>query len=174
IFLSRNDEPVPGSAVMVTREGTRPLLVEVQALVDASHLANPRRVALGLEQNRLALLLAVLHRHASLSVGDQDVFANIVGGVRVSETAVDLPLLMAIVSSLRNKPLPTDMVIFGEVGLSGEIRPVQNGVERINEASKHGFKQALIPSANSPREGVGDITVRAVKHLSEALAVLYD
>lgn len=174
IFLSRNDEPVPGSAVMVTREGTRPLLVEVQALVDASHLANPRRVALGLEQNRLALLLAVLHRHASLSVGDQDVFANIVGGVRVSETAVDLPLLMAIVSSLRNKPLPTDMVIFGEVGLSGEIRPVQNGVERINEASKHGFKQALIPSANSPREGVGDITVRAVKHLSEALSVLYD
>ncbi len=174
IFLSRNDEPVPGSAVMVTREGTRPLLVEVQALVDASHLANPRRVALGLEQNRLALLLAVLHRHASLSVGDQDVFANIVGGVRVSETAVDLPLLMAIVSSLRNKPLPTDMVIFGEVGLSGEIRPVQNGVERINEASKHGFKQALIPSANSPRVGVGDITVRAVKHLSEALAVLYD
>lgn len=174
IFLSRNDEPVPGSAVMVTREGTRPLLVEVQALVDASHLANPRRVALGLEQNRLALLLAVLHRHASLSVGDQDVFANIVGGVRVSETAVDLPLLMAIVSSLRNKPLPTDMVIFGEVGLSGEIRPVQNGVERINEASKHGFKQALIPSANSPREGVGDISVRAVKHLSEALAVLYD
>lgn len=174
IFLSRNEEPVPGSAVMVTREGTRPLLVEVQALVDASHLANPRRVALGLEQNRLALLLAVLHRHASLSVGDQDVFANIVGGVRVSETAVDLPLLMAIVSSLRNKPLPTDMVIFGEVGLSGEIRPVQNGVERINEASKHGFKQALIPAANSPREAVDDISVRAVKHLSEALAVLYD
>ena len=169
IFLSRNEEPVAGSAVMVTREGTRPLLVEVQALVDDSHLANPRRVTLGLEQNRLALLLAVLHRHASLSVGDQDVFANIVGGVRVSETAVDLPLLLAIVSSFRNKALPADMVIFGEVGLSGEIRPVQNGVERINEASKHGFKRALIPFANKPRETPDGMSVYSLKHLSEAL-----
>ena len=171
IFLSRNDEAVAGSAVMVTREGTRPLLVEVQALVDSSHLANPRRVALGLEQNRLALLLAVLHRHASLSVGDQDVFANIVGGVRVSETAVDLPLLLAIVSSFRNKPLPDDLIIFGEVGLSGEIRPVQNGLERINEASKHGFKQALIPFSNKPKETIEGISLIPVKHLSEALTI---
>ncbi len=174
IFLSRNEEPVAGSAVMVTREGTRPLLVEVQALVDDSHLANPRRVTLGLEQNRLALLLAVLHRHASLSVGDQDVFANIVGGVRVSETAVDLPLLLAIVSSFRNKALPADMVIFGEVGLSGEIRPVQNGVERINEASKHGFKRALIPFANKPRETPDGMSVYSVKHLSEALELFQE
>ncbi len=172
IFLSRNEEPVPGSAVMVTREGTRPLLVEVQALVDQSHLANPRRVALGLEQNRLALLLAVLHRHASMSVGDQDVFANVVGGVRVQETAIDLPLLLAIISSYRNKPLPHDMVVFGEVGLSGEIRPVQNGAERLNEASKHGFRQALVPAANAPKNEIDGIQVQPVKHLSEVMDVL--
>ena len=172
IFLSRYDEHVPGSAIMVTREGTRPLLVEVQALVDQSHLSNPRRVALGLEQNRLAMLLAVLHRHASLSMGDQDVFANVVGGVRVSETAIDLPLLLAIVSSFKNKPLPNDMVMFGEVGLSGEIRPVQNGMERLNESAKHGFKQALIPDANKPKETIKGMTVHTVKHLSQVMDVL--
>ena len=172
IFLSRYDDHVPGSAIMVTREGTRPLLVEVQALVDQSHLGNPRRVALGLEQNRLAMLLAVLHRHASLSMGDQDVFANVVGGVRISETAIDLPLLMAIVSSYKNKPLPNDMIMFGEVGLSGEIRPVQNGIERLNEAAKHGFKQSLIPEANKPKATVKGMTVQPVKHLSQVMDVL--
>ena len=172
IFLSHYDDHVPGSAIMVTREGTRPLLVEVQALVDQSHLGNPRRVALGLEQNRLAMLLAVLHRHASLSMGDQDVFANVVGGVRISETAIDLPLLMAIVSSYKNKPLPNDMIMFGEVGLSGEIRPVQNGIERLNEAAKHGFKQSLIPEANKPKATVKGMTVQPVKHLSQVMDVL--
>lgn len=172
IFLSRYDDHVAGSTIMVTREGTRPLLVEVQALVDQSHLGNPRRVALGLEQNRLAMLLAVLHRHASLSMGDQDVFANVVGGMRIAETAIDLPLLMAIVSSYKNKPLPNDMIMFGEVGLSGEIRPVQNGIERLNEAAKHGFKQALIPEANKPKTSIKGITTQPVKHLSQVMDVL--
>lgn len=169
IFLSRHEEHVSGSAIMVTREGSRPMLVEVQALVDQSHLGNPRRVALGLEQNRLAMLLAVLHRHAGISMSDQDVFINVVGGVRIGETAADLPLLLAIVSSYRNKPLPNDMVMFGEVGLSGEIRPVQNGLERLNEAAKHGFKQSLIPIANKPKEAVAEMQVETVSHVSQVL-----
>ncbi|MGB1800640.1 MAG: DNA repair protein RadA [Gammaproteobacteria bacterium] len=169
IFLSGHDEHVPGSAIMVTREGTRPMLVEVQALVDQSHLGNPRRVALGLEQNRLAMLLAVLHRHAGLSMSDQDVFINVVGGMRITETAADLPLLLAIVSSFKNKPLPNDMIMFGEIGLSGEIRPVQNGIERLNEAEKHGFKQALIPLANKPKEVSSEMQVQTVSHLSQVM-----
>jgi DNA repair protein RadA/Sms len=169
IFLSRYDDHVSGSAIMVTREGTRPMLVEVQALVDQSHLGNPRRVALGLEQNRLAMLLAVLHRHAGISMSDQDVFINVVGGMRISETAADLPLLLAIVSSFKNKPLPNDMVMFGEIGLSGEIRPVQNGIERLNEAVKHGFKQSLIPMANKPKEITSDMNVETVTHLSQVM-----
>ena len=169
IFLSRHDEDVSGSAIMVTREGTRPMLVEVQALVDHSHLGNPRRVALGMEQNRLAMLLAVLHRHVGLSMGDQDVFVNIVGGIRIGETAVDLPLLLAIISSFKNKPLPNDMVMFGEVGLSGEIRPVQNGIERLNEAAKHGFKQAMVPVANKPKTDYPEMTVETVLNLSQVM-----
>jgi DNA repair protein RadA/Sms len=169
IFLSRYDDHVSGSAIMVTREGTRPMLVEVQALVDQSHLGNPRRVALGLEQNRLAMLLAVLHRHAGISMSDQDVFINVVGGMRISETAADLPLLLAIVSSFKNKPLSNDMVMFGEIGLSGEIRPVQNGIERLNEAVKHGFKQSLIPMANKPKEITLDMNVETVTHLSQVI-----
>ncbi len=169
IFLSRHDDHVSGSAIMVTREGTRPMLVEVQALVDQSHLGNPRRVALGLEQNRLAMLLAVLHRHAGISMSDQDVFINVVGGMRISETAADLPLLLAIISSFKNKPLPNDMVMFGEIGLSGEIRPVQNGIERLNEAVKHGFKQALIPLANNPKEITSDVDVQTVTHISQVI-----
>ncbi len=169
IFLSRHDDHVSGSAIMVTREGTRPMLVEVQALVDQSHLGNPRRVALGLEQNRLAMLLAVLHRHAGISMSDQDVFINVVGGMRISETAADLPLLLAIISSFKNKPLPNDMVMFGEIGLSGEIRPVQNGIERLNEAVKHGFKQALIPLANNPKEISSDVDVQTVTHISQVM-----
>ncbi len=169
IFLSRHDEPVPGSVIMVTREGTRPLMVEVQALVAESHLSNPRRVTLGLEQNRLSMLLAVLHRHGGIALTDQDVFANVVGGVRVSETAVDLAVVLAVLSSFRDRPLPTDLVVFGEIGLAGEIRPVPNGQERLREAAKHGFKRAIVPLANAPKGGVDGMDIVAVKRLSEAL-----
>jgi DNA repair protein RadA/Sms len=169
IFLSRHDEPVPGSVVMVTREGTRPLLVEVQALVDESHSQSPRRIAVGLEQNRLAMLLAVMHRHGGIAMFDQDVFVNVVGGVRVSETAADLPLLLAALSSFRDRPLPSDLVAFGEVGLAGEIRPVPNGQERIKEAQKHGFKRAIVPIANAPKRAPDGIEVIGVRRLPEVI-----
>ncbi|HEB56619.1 MAG TPA: DNA repair protein RadA [Gammaproteobacteria bacterium] len=170
IFLSRHEEEVPGSVIMVTLEGRRPLLVEVQALVDESHLGNPRRVTTGLEHNRLAMLLAVLHRHGGIATYDQDVFANVVGGVRVTETGIDLAVVLALVSSLRNRNLPQEMVVFGEIGLAGEIRPVPNGIERLQEAAKHGFKRALIPKGNAPRKAVAGIEVMAVSNLAEALA----
>ena len=172
IFLSRGDEQTPGSSVMVLWEGTRPLLVEIQALVDHSMLATPRRVAVGLEQNRLALLLAVLHRHGGLQMSDQDVFVNVVGGVKVGETGADLALLLALISSFRNRPLPQDLVVFGEVGLAGEIRPVTSGQERISEAAKHGFKRAIVPFANKPKSAVENMEVFTVKKLSDALAIL--
>ncbi|MEO8779601.1 MAG: DNA repair protein RadA [Rhodanobacter sp.] len=170
IFLSNHAGPTSGSAVMVTREGTRPLLVEVQALVDQSSLGNPRRVTLGLEQNRLAMLLAVLHRHGGVAAYDQDVYVNVVGGIRVQETAADLPVLLAVLSSLRDRPLPEHMVVFGEVGLSGEIRPVPNGEERLREAAHHGFRRAIVPKANAPKGGrVGEMDVVGVERLSEAI-----
>ena len=170
LLLSRHEQPVPGSVITVTRQGSRPLLVEVQALVDATQGSNPRRVALGLEGNRLAMLLAVLHRHAGIALGDQDVFANVVGGMRIQETAADLPLLLAALSSFRGKPVPNDTVVFGEVGLAGEIRPVQNGEERLLEAAKHGFKRAIVPEANKPRKSVKlDLEVIAVQRLTQAL-----
>ena len=171
IFLSSHAQPTPGSAVMVTREGTRPLLVEVQALVDSSALPNPRRVTLGLEQNRLAMLLAVLHRHGGAAVYDQDVFVNVVGGIRVQETAADLPVLLAVLSSFRDRALPDKLVAFGEVGLSGEIRPVPNGEERLREAATHGFRHAIVPKANAPKNlRIGDLQIIAVDRLSDALA----
>ncbi|RNF85107.1 DNA repair protein RadA [Montanilutibacter psychrotolerans] len=170
IFLSGSRTPQPGSCVMVTREGTRPLLVEVQALVDSSPLSNPRRVAVGMEGNRLAMLLAVLHRHGGVGVGDQDVFVNIVGGIRVQETAADLPVLLSVLSSLRDRPLSEQTVAFGEVGLSGEIRPVPNGEDRLKEAATHGFKRAIVAKGNAPKSGrVGDMQVIAVERLAEAL-----
>jgi DNA repair protein RadA/Sms len=172
IFLDRSNEPASGSAVMVVWEGTRPLLVEIQALVDDSQLGNPRRVAVGLEQNRLAMLLAVLHRHGGLQVGDQDVFANVVGGVKVLETSADLALLLAIVSSYRDRQLPRDLVIFGEVGLSGEIRPVPSGQERLAEAAKHGFRRAIVPRGNAPRGEIRGMQVMAVSKLAEALSAV--
>lgn len=171
IFLSRG-EPAPGSVVMVLWEGTRPLLVEIQALVDASPFGNPRRVAVGLEHNRMAMLLAVLHRHGGIVVGDQDVFANVVGGVRVSETSADLALLAAVVSSLRDRTLPQDLVVFGEVGLSGEIRPVPSGQERLREAAKHGFRKAIVPLSNVPKGGVDGMEIVGVNKLAEALDAL--
>jgi DNA repair protein RadA/Sms len=170
IFLSRHDQPVPGSLVMVTREGTRPLLIEVQALVDESPLANPRRVALGLDQNRLSMLLAVLHRHGGVAMFNQDVFINVVGGVRIGETAADLPVVLAVLSSYRDRPLPLDLVVFGEVGLSGEVRPVPNGPDRLREAAKHGIRRAIVPAGNVPKEGVEGLEILAVKNLAAAIA----
>ncbi|OOV87256.1 DNA repair protein RadA [Oceanospirillum linum] len=172
IFLSREEEEAPGSVVMVIWEGTRPLLVEIQALVDESHMANPRRISVGLDTNRMAMLLAVLNKHGGLFTGDQDVFVNVVGGVKVLETSADLALLLAVVSSLRNQPLPHDLVIFGEVGLSGEIRPVPSGQERIREAAKHGFKRAIVPRANKPKAAIEGMEVIGVTKLSEALEAL--
>lgn len=172
IFLQRPEEIAAGSVVMVVWEGTRPLLVEVQALVDESHLGNPRRVSVGLEQNRMAMLLAVLHRHGGVMVGDQDVFVNVVGGVKIVETSADLALLVAVVSSLRNRPLPVDLMVFGEVGLSGEIRPVPSGQERLREGAKHGFKRAIVPAANAPREKIPGLEIVAAKNLTEVLDAL--
>lgn len=172
IFLSREDQDTPGSVVLVLWEGTRPLLVEIQALVDHSALGNPRRIAVGAEQNRLAMLLAVLNRHGGLQMNDQDVFVNVVGGVKVSETSVDLALLLAMVSSFRDNPLPQNLVVFGEVGLSGEIRPVPSGQERINEAAKHGFTKAIVPNGNLPKTPIEGMEVIGVKKLSEALEAI--
>jgi DNA repair protein RadA/Sms len=172
IFLSRHEQQVPGSCILVTREGTRPLLVEVQALVDQSPLANPRRVALGLEQNRLSMLLAVMHRHGGVAMFDQDVFLNVVGGVRVTEPAADLPVLLAILSSFRDRPLPGNLATFGEVGLAGEIRPVPNGQERLREAAKHGFTRIVVPRANAPKKRIADLEVVAVGRIDEAIQAL--
>ncbi len=172
IFLSRGETSLAGSIVTVIREGSRPMLVEVQALVDDSPLGNPRRVSVGLEQNRLAMLLAILHRHGGITCNDQDVFINVVGGVKLSETGADLAVLAAVISSLRNKAIPRDWILFGEVGLTGEIRPVQAGEERIHDAAKHGFSQAIVPESNAPRKSIKGIKVLAVKHLSDAVDIL--
>ena len=168
LFLSQHDTQVPGACVMVTQEGTRPLLVEIQALVDTSHLPNARRLSVGLEQNRLAMLLAVLHRHAGIAAFDQDVFINAVGGVKITEPAADLAVLLAINSSMRNKPLPRGLVVFGEIGLAGEIRPAPRGQERLREAAKLGFSIAMIPKANVPKQKIEGMTIVAVERIDEA------
>jgi len=168
IFLAQHAEPVPGSCVLVTLEGTRPLLVEIQALVDSGG-PSPRRLSVGLERDRLAMLLAVLHRHGGIALMDQDVFANVVGGVRVGETAADLAVVLAVLSSFRDRPLPTDLVAFGEIGLAGEIRPVPNGQERLREAAKHGFRRAVVPAANVPKGGIQGMEIVGVKRLADAL-----
>ncbi|MDD2884855.1 MAG: DNA repair protein RadA [Dechloromonas sp.] len=171
LFLSQHGQEVAGSCVMVTQEGTRPLLVEVQALVDTAH-GNPRRLTVGLDAQRLAMLLAVLHRHAGLVCFDQDVFVNAVGGVRISEPAADLPVILSISSSLKNKPLPSKLIVFGEVGLAGEIRPAPRGQERLKEAAKLGFTRALIPEANAPKQPIPGMEVMAVRRVEEAVSRL--
>jgi DNA repair protein RadA/Sms len=169
LFLSHHSEQVAGSCITVTMEGTRPLLIEIQALVDEAHAPNPKRLCVGLEQNRLAMLLAVLHRHAGVACFDQDVFINAVGGVKISEPAVDLAVLLSITSSLKNKPLDNKLIVFGEVGLAGEVRPVQRGEERLKEAAKLGFTKAIVPKANAPKQRIDGIEVVAVERLEQAL-----
>jgi DNA repair protein RadA/Sms len=172
LFLSQHLAGVAGSCVMVTQEGTRPLLVELQALVDDAHGMGPKRLTVGLELNRLAMLLAVLHRHAGIACYDQDIFVNAVGGVRIGEPGADLAVTLAVVSSLRNRPLPPKHVVFGEVGLAGEVRPVQRGQERLREAAKLGFTHAIVPAANRPRQAIEGLTVIAVDRLVEAVDYL--
>ncbi len=174
LFLSQHPETVPGSCVLVTQEGSRPLLVEIQALVDTAHIPNPRRLAVGLEQTRLAMLLAVLHRHAGIACFDQDVFLNAVGGVKISEPAADLAVLLAIASSIRNRALPKSLVVFGEVGLAGEIRPCPRGQERLKEAAKLGFTVAIIPKANLPKTKIANLRVIAVERIDEAIRAAND
>jgi DNA repair protein RadA/Sms len=169
LFLSQHEQVVPGSCVLVTQEGTRPLLVEIQALVDTANVPNPRRLAVGLEQNRLAMLLAVLHRHAGIACFDQDVFLNAVGGVKITEPAADLAVLLAIHSSMRNKPLPRGLVVFGEIGLAGEIRPTPRGQERLKEAAKLGFSIAVIPKSNAPKQPIDGLDVIAVERIEQAI-----
>jgi len=169
LFLSQHGQDVAGSCVMVTQEGTRPLLVEIQALVDSAH-GNPRRLTVGLEAQRLAMLLAVLHRHAGIVCFDQDVFVNAVGGVKITEPAADLAVLLSITSSLKNKALPSKLVVFGEVGLAGEIRPAPRGQERLKEAAKLGFTRAVIPEANRPKQPIAGMEIIAVKRVEEAVA----
>jgi DNA repair protein RadA/Sms len=169
LFLSHHESQVAGSCITVTREGTRPLLIEIQALVDESHAPSPKRLATGLEQNRLAMLLAVLNRHAGIPCFDQDVFINAVGGVKIAEPAVDLAVILSIVSSLKNKPLQDKLIVFGEVGLAGEVRPVQGGQMRLKEAAKLGFTKAIVPKANAPKAKIAGLEVIAVERLEQAL-----
>jgi DNA repair protein RadA/Sms len=172
LFLSSHEKPVAGSCVLATLEGTRPLLVEIQALVDAAHAPNPRRLSVGLEQNRLAMLLAVLHRHAGIVTWEQDVFVNAVGGVRIGEPAADLAVSLAVVSSLSDRPIPAGVAVFGEVGLAGEVRPAPRGQERLREAAKLGFERAVIPGANAPKTKIAGLEVLAVERVDHAVALL--
>ncbi|HJS38144.1 MAG TPA: DNA repair protein RadA, partial [Burkholderiales bacterium] len=172
LFLQRHEKDVAGSCVLATLEGTRPLLVEIQALVDAAHAPNPRRLSVGLEQNRLALLLAVLHRHAGIATMDQDVFVNAVGGVRIGEPAADLAVALAVVSSLTDRPIPGKVLAFGEIGLAGEVRPAPRGQDRLKEAAKLGFERAIVPKANAPRAKIAGLEVIAVERVDQAVRLL--
>ena len=172
IFLQRGDLDTAGSVATVTWEGTRSLLVEIQALVDESPSGHPRRIAVGLDQQRLAMQLAIMHRHCAISLGDQDVFVNVVGGIKIQETGSDLALVLAALSSFKNRSLPRDLIVFGEIGLTGELRPVVNGQERLREAAKHGFRKAIVPFANQPKEPIAGLVVHAAKQLSSALEAL--
>ena len=172
LFLSTHEKPVPGSCVVATLEGTRPLLVEIQALVDAAHAPNPRRLSVGLEQNRLAMLLAVLHRHAGIPTFEQDVFINAVGGVRIGEPAADLAVSLAIVSSLSDRAIPSKILAFGEVGLAGEVRPAPRGQERLKEAAKLGFEKAIVPKANAPKGKIPGLEVLPVERIDQAVQLL--
>ncbi len=174
LFLSRHGSDVAGSCVLATLEGTRPLLVEIQALVDAAHAPNPRRLTVGLEQNRLAMLLAVLHRHAGIATMDQDIFVNAVGGVQIGEPAADLAVSLALVSSLTNRPIPGKLVVFGEIGLAGEVRPAPRGQDRLKEAAKLGFERAIVPKANQPKGKIAGLEVIAVERVDQAVGVLRD
>ena len=173
IFLSRNRQPVPGSLVMVARDGGRPLLIEVQALVDATRFSSPRRVAQGVDANRLAMLLAVMSRHSGVVLSEHDVYVNLVGGLQIAETATDLPLVLALASSLRGEPLDPALVAFGELGLTGEVRPVPHGEERLKELHKHGYTRAIVPRQNVPRAAVEGLQVVAVSTVAEALAAAF-
>lgn len=172
MFVSKYGAEKPGSIVLATQEGTRPLLVEIQALVDDSVLASPRRLCVGLEHNRLAMLLAIAHRHAGVSLNSYDVFVNAAGGIRVSETGSDLAVLLAVLSSVGNQAVGSDLVVFGEVGLSGELRPVQRGIERLREAQRSGFRRALIPAANKPKSATGDLEIIAPRRIEDAIQIL--
>jgi DNA repair protein RadA/Sms len=172
LFLSTHDRAVPGSCVLATLEGTRPLLVEIQALVDSAHTPNPRRLSVGLEQNRLAMLLAVLHRHAGIATWEQDVFVNAVGGVRIAEPAADLAVSLAVVSSLTDRAIRNKTVVFGEVGLAGEVRPAPRGQERLKEAAKLGFEKAIVPKANQPKGAIAGLEVIPVERVDQAVQVL--
>jgi DNA repair protein RadA/Sms len=174
LFLSTHDRPVAGSCVMATIEGTRPLLVEIQALVDTAHAPNPRRLSIGLEQNRLAMLLAVLHRHAGIATWEQDIFVNAVGGVRIGEPAADLAVCLAVVSSLSDRPIPRKVVVFGEIGLAGEARPAPQGQERLKEAAKLGFEKAIVPRANQPKVRVTGLEVIGIERVDQAVQALRD
>jgi len=172
LFLSEHDKPVSGSCVLATLEGTRPLLVEIQALVDAAHSPNPRRLSVGLEQNRLAMLLAVLHRHAGIATWEQDVFVNAVGGVRIGEPAADLAVCLAVVSSLTDRSIPARVAVFGEIGLAGEVRPAPRGQERLREVAKLGFEKAIVPRANQPKAKIAGLETLAVERVDQAVQLL--
>ncbi len=172
LFLSNHEKPVPGACVLATLEGTRPLLVEIQALVDASHAPNPRRLSVGLEQNRLAMLLAVLHRHAGIATWEQDVFVNAVGGVRIGEPAADLAVCLAVVSSFSDRPMAAKVAVFGEIGLAGEVRPAPRGLDRLREAAKLGFEKAVVPRANLPKAKIANLEVLPVERVDQAVQLL--
>jgi len=174
LFLSQHPRAVPGSCVLATLEGTRPLLVEIQALVDPAHTPNARRLSVGLEANRLAMLLAVLHRHASIATWEQDVFVNAVGGVRIGEPAADLAVSLAVVSSYTDKAIPSKVAVFGEVGLAGEVRPATRGQERLKEAAKLGFEKVIVPKANAPKGKIAGVEVFAVERIDHAVRLLRD